>query len=284
MKTISATNVPVNEKLIIIEQELENLKADVDKPRGVMKDEEELNLYIQRLQIMSLRLETLQNELGKLGLLSANESDKVTKLLDLSRRLELQIGEELEGATVLEHSLQTIHKGIDRLKVKFEMLDIILDEAEEAEKLGSAEVKKAVDDCHKVDQDLVVIWQEIMALRQLLHTLPMRLKATVSPVNVENNLSKVQEVYIKLDARCGQLVALLRSRLSLWQRFERQLDLVQESVQEADFMMDLLTVQGKVDYERLRKATERLEVSFKISSACIPYIDNRSHISTYIFE
>ncbi|XP_044755157.1 uncharacterized protein LOC123314106 [Coccinella septempunctata] len=259
MKTISAPHVPVNKKLAIIEEELEDLKSAVEQQQGVMKCEEELNLYIERLQIRSIRLDALQNELGKLGLLSANESDKVTELLALSKRLELQIAEELEGASVLKDSLRAIQKGIDRLNRKFHEMDEVLNHAEEAEKLGSAEVQKAVNDCHKVDQNLVALWQDVMSLRQLLHTLPMRLKATVSPVTVEREISNIQERYTSLERRCGQLLALLRGRLNLWQRFERQLEMVQESVQEADFMMDVLTIQGTVDYDRLRKATERLE-------------------------
>ncbi|KAL3268194.1 hypothetical protein HHI36_007319 [Cryptolaemus montrouzieri] len=259
METISASDVPINEKLSILLQELEDLRVDVDHLQGVIKNEEELNLYIERLQIMSTRLDTIQNELGKLGLLSANESDKVGNLLALSKRLELQITEELEGASILKDSLQAMQKGFDRLKGKYVEITETLDQCENAEKMGSAEVQKAVDDCYRVDETLVTLWQDVMTLRQLLHTLPMRLRVTVSPVKVERDISQIQDEHTVLERRCGQLLALLRSRLNLWQRFERQLELVQESVQEADFMMDLLTIQGTVDYERLRKATERLE-------------------------
>jgi nesprin-1 len=236
------------------------LKVDVDNLRGIIKTEEELNLYIERLQVMSTRIDTIQNELGRLGLLSATESDKVGSLLALSKRLEILISEELEGGTLLKERLQNIQRGIDRVRRKHSSLSETLDQCEKSEKLGSEAVEKAVNDCYEVGEELVTLWQDLMGLRQLLHTLPMRLRVTVSPVKVERDISHLQDAHTVLEKRCGQLLALLRNRLALWQRFEHQLELVQQSVQEADFMMELLTVQGTVDYERLRKATERLEV------------------------
>ncbi|ERL91660.1 hypothetical protein D910_08988 [Dendroctonus ponderosae] len=260
MSTLSAPDVPVNQKLALLEQELQELKQDIDSLGGVIKTEEELSLYIERLQIMSERLETIQNELGKLGLLSATESDKVGSLLALSKRLDNLVSEELEGGILVRERLQAIQTGLSRVRRKHSELDKTLDQCEGTEKLGSDSIEKAISECYEVGEELVTLWQDLMSSRQLLHTLPMRLRATVSPIKVEKEISQLQDDHAALEKRCGKILALLRSRLTLWQRFERQLEMVQQSVQEADFMIELLTVQGTVDYERLRKATERLEI------------------------
>lgn len=73
-----------------------------------------------------------------------------------------------------------------------------------------------------------------------------------------------QDTHSELEAACNELSVRLRSKLQLWRRFERQLELVQGAVREADYMVELLTVQGQVDYDRLLKATEKLEVSQSI--------------------
>lgn len=261
IETISASDVPVNEKLTILEQELRELHSVVESLQGSIKNEEELDLYVERLQIMGRRLETIQNELGKVGLLSATESEKVGSLLASSKRLEIQISEELEGANLLKDRLQAIQRGLDRLRRNHSKATETLDQSEGADKQGSETIEKAISECYEVADGLSAWWQDIMGLRQLLHTLPMRLRVTVSPIKVERDISQIVDYHTALEKRCARLIVYLKEKLTLWQRFHRQLELVQQSVQEADFMMELLTVQGTVDYERLLKATERLEVS-----------------------
>lgn len=64
-----------------------------------------------------------------------------------------------------------------------------------------------------------------------------------------------------MEVAVNDLNRRLRAKVMLWRRFERQLEMVQGAVREADYMVELLTVQGQVDYDRLLKATEKLEVT-----------------------
>lgn len=259
--TMSAEDVPVNDKLRILERELNELGATIDGFHGVLKTEEELELYVERLTVLFERVCMIQDELGRLGMLPAAESEIVGILLSRARRIESQIGEELEAAQLLRERLQALRRGLARVRKSQLRQSLILDQCEESEKQGSESVAAGVGRCQAVGEELALIWQELMGLRQLLHTLPGGTRVSVSPVGIERDISNLQDVHTDLESRCARLLALLRNRLGLWRRFERQLEMVQQSVQEADYMMELLTVQGTVDYERLLKATERLEVS-----------------------
>lgn len=261
IENISAPIV-ISEKLQILENELHELKITFDELHGIIKNEEELDLYIERLQIMSNRIDAIQNELGRIGLLPATESERVGALVPSSRRLEYQVAEEIDGSLLLKERLQTLDRGLMKVRRNHQRLNGTLDICESSQKLGSEVVEQSVRDCQEVLEELASDWQDLMSLRQLLHTLPMRLRVSVSPVQVERDISQLQDAHTAIEVRCKKLLGMLRDRLSLWRRFEHQLELVQQNVQEADYMVELLTVQGSVDYERLLKATERLEVSF----------------------
>lgn len=259
-RNISSEEISSNEKLKLLERELNELRITIDGFHGVLKTEEELDLYIERLTVLFDRISLIQDELGRLGLLPVAESEKVGVLLSSARRIETQISEELDAAQLLRERLQAIQRGLGRVRKAHQRQSSTLDQCEGSEKQGSDVVASAVDRCQTVADELAVLWQDIMSLRQLLHTVPTVMRVSVSPVSVERDISNLQDAHTDLEVRCSQLLALLRNRLALWRRFESQLEMVQQSVQEADYMMELLTVQGSVDYNRLLKATERLEV------------------------
>lgn len=262
VNNISSEDVPSNEKLRLLERELNEIRKTVEEFHGVLKTQEELDLFVERLTILYDRVELIQDELGRLGLLPAAESERVGILLSSARRIECQLSEELDIAQLIQERLQTLQIGLAKVRKAHQRHTSTLDQCETSEKQGSDVVAAAVERCQMVNDDLTVLWQDIMGLRQLLHTLPTGMRVSMSPVGIERDISNLQDVHTELESRCARLLGLLRSRLALWRRFEKQLEMVQQSVQEADYMMELLTVQGSIDYDRLLKATERLEVSF----------------------
>jgi nesprin-1 len=92
-------------------------------------------------------VEHIQEELGRLGLMSATESEKVSTLLYTARQLDVQVSEELEGSVLLREKLQAIHKGLARVKRNHERASSVLDQCEASEKLGSDVVEQAVINC-----------------------------------------------------------------------------------------------------------------------------------------
>lgn len=259
---LSSQDMPIDEKLELLRRELDELRIAVASTKSVIKNEEELNIYIERMQLLNNRLTVVYNELGRLSLLPTHDPEQIGELFALSQTVSVPVSEEIENSLILKSALRNIRNGIKRMRQTQENNLAISGACESSEKMDSDQIELAVVDCQHLATELAIQWQEIMHLRQLLHTLPMRLRVSVSPVKLERDLSQLQDNHAEQEARCTQILNLLKNRLSLWKRFERQLEIVQQTNNETDFMIDLLKVNGQVDYERLKKTTERLEVSF----------------------
>lgn len=291
--SISSEDISSKEKLALFEKELNELRMAINSFHGVLKTEEELELYIERLIILFDRISLIQDEISRLGLLPAAESERVGILLSSACCIEGQIVEELDSAQLLREKIQALQRGLNRFRKAHKRLSTILDQCEGSEGQGGDLIAASVDRCQSVADELTHLWQDLMVLRQMLHNLPTAIRVTVSPVGIERDLSSLQDMHTELELRCTRLLSLLRGKLALWQRFEKQLEMVQQSVQEADYMMELLTVQGSIDYDRLLKATERLEVSYRTSyenfytivHIIISYmVDHTALFVIYLFE
>lgn len=260
VSSLSDQEIPTNDKLSMLHHELEEIQANIGSVKSVIKNEDELNVYIERMQVLNSRIGIICNELGRLGMLPATEPERVGELFALAHSISISVGEELENATILKDRLGAIQDGIRRVQQTQAENAAVLDQCESTGKLGSEQIELAAVECQHIADELVVQWEAIMRLRQLLHALPMRLRVSVSPVKLERDLSHLQDEHAVLESRCANILTVLKQRLILWRRFERQLEIVQQSTHETDYMVELLKVNGQVDYERLRKATERLEV------------------------
>lgn len=95
----------------MLEEELNELNDTVDDIHGIIKTEEDLGIYIERIQVLKGRLDAIQDQLGRLGLLPAAESEKVGCLLNLARHLERHLCEEIDGCALLREKLSSLSKG-----------------------------------------------------------------------------------------------------------------------------------------------------------------------------
>lgn len=105
--------------------------------------------------------------------------------------------------------------------------------------------------------------QEVMNVYTQYHTLPKSLNVAVTLPTMEESIGLINKNQENLVSRCTSLLTVLKERAELWKNFTNRLREVKQSVEEVDFMMDLISVHGSVDYQRLAAATENLQVSYQ---------------------
>lgn len=192
IQSISDRDVSSGEKLNILEDEIRELRATLDSLKAVIRSEDELNLYIERLQVMTGRVDRIQNELGRLSLLPTAESDRLGALLSQSRNLDDQIAEELERSMLLKEKIVQVQAGITRCQKSQRRARLTIEECEAAERLGSDVVERASETCERLLEDLAAQWRDIRALNQALHTLPTCLRVSVSLTDLEKDINALQ--------------------------------------------------------------------------------------------
>lgn len=258
-------NIPIDEKLEILRKELNEIELLTTSVKTIIKNEDELNIYIERMQVLNNRLSIAFNELGRLSLLPSHDPEQIGEIFALAHSISTPVAKEIENAQNLKEILITLQNGIKKLRQTQQNNEAILESCESREKLGSDQTELAIVDAEHLTSELSIQWQENMRLRQILHTLPMQLKVTLSPIKLERDLSQLQDKHHEQESHCAHILNLLRNRLALWRRFERQLEIVQQTNNENEFMVDVLKLNGQMDYDRLKRTTERLEVrKFKI--------------------
>lgn len=257
-------DIPIHEKLNILRQELNEVQLLTNSVKTVIKNEDELNVYIERMEVLNNRLSIVFNELGRLSLLPSHDPEQIGEVFALAHDISVPVTNEIENAHNLKELLSALQNGIKKLRRTQQNNEAILESCESREKLGRDQVELAIVDAEHLSTELGFQWQEIMRLRQILHSLPMQLKVSVSPIKLERDLSQLQDNHHEQESRCSNILNSLRNRLVLWRRFERQLEIMHQSRNENEFMIDLLKLNGQMDYERLKRTTERLEVCISI--------------------
>lgn len=263
---LSDHDKPIDEKLALIRRELDELDMITTSIKMIIKNEDDLKLYIERMQMVSNRVNIIFTELARLSVLPSQHPEQIGELFAKSHVISVAVTEQIENALILKETLLSIQKGIKRLQQLQAENVAVMDNCEACEKLDADQIEQAIDDCQHLCYELNHQYDEIRRLHELLHTLPMRLCVPISPIKLEHDLAKIQDNHAEYELRSSQLLDILKARLALWNRFERQLEVVQRTTSETQFMIDLVKVNGQIDYDRLKKTTERLEVRFFVFS------------------
>lgn len=209
---------------------------------------------------MIIPLGIVFTEFGHLSLLPLHDPERIGEDFALAHNISATVSKEIENAQILRDQLIALQTGIKKLHQAQQSNAAILDACEERLKLGSDQVELAIVDVQHLIEELSIQWQENMRLRQILHTLPLQLKVSISPIKLERDLSRLQDNHHVQEARSSSILDILNKRLIMWRRFEQHLEIVHQTNNENELMVDLLKLNGQMDYNRLEKTTERLEV------------------------
>ncbi|XP_055599827.1 muscle-specific protein 300 kDa-like, partial [Uranotaenia lowii] len=259
-KNAENDSIPSHDRTNFIKQELTDVHTILNGPKIVLKCREELYTYIEKIHLLRTRIHLIDSEVGQVALTTDCNTEKVSEMFEKSRDLLLQVNEEHESAEVFYRKLIDIENGIREQEKRFQDVAGRLEKNSISISGKMVDVEQSLDDCIICQNDLIDSWNELMRLRQMLHTLPMNLKVSVSPLQTERDLSVLQNIHNELEKKCEHSIIALRNRLHLWKKFNNQIELIQEHISETEFMMELLQVQENADFARLLKATERLDI------------------------
>lgn len=137
--------------------------------KGIIRNPEELHLYIERLIVLKSRIIVVENELVTIGFISTMDTEKVGELCDKAHKVSLHINEENELADLCRGKMKTLKHEIDVIKENQNCFYDNLKQFENAAKLESAAIEKALIDCQTMKENLVNHWQDIMRVRHQLH-------------------------------------------------------------------------------------------------------------------
>lgn len=116
-----------NEDFTQFEYELDQLQTMFVNPRGVIKTEEELCIYIQTLRVISEGVAMLEKKVERC---SCSSASVVCDFLRRLKGLKYQVHEETEHALVLEAKIMDLKKTFDDMKSEQNRINVVVEECE----------------------------------------------------------------------------------------------------------------------------------------------------------
>ncbi|KAJ9589800.1 hypothetical protein L9F63_027940 [Diploptera punctata] len=235
MQNISAQDVPLNNKLSALEKELQEIKSTLDDIHDVIKYEDDLDLYIERLQVLHDRVGNIEEELGRLGLLSSTETEKVIAVLSTADELDMHLLEELEELTL---------------------------QREASEKLGSDVVEQAVINRQQLETELELN-SSLLQNADELGLIVMELSRPDELPGIQGLIDEYQLVYKDIKAR----ISVLKAECQQQAEMKKKVEEVDESVQVSTLRFEQDTAVQVDTLPPLMRLTSRDAYLYELEAA-----------------